>query len=149
MLFNLPHLFAKSHPLASASRNSQLLHCGGGQAAGDAGGCRRRLLYVTWHLPGLMCCELFCWHRCFLPPRKKKKKRTQPWVTSGNKDFFYHLNAVFADGYFCKILALLQALHQESTPCEMNWWADFAWETLMEVKSCPASTMILDGNLYR
>ena len=84
----------------------------------------------------------------FSPP-EKKKKRTQPWVTSGNKDFFYHLNAVFADGYFCKILALLQALHQESTPCEMNWWADFAWETLMEVKSCPASTMILDGNLYR
>ena len=33
--------------------NSQLLHCGGGQASTDAGGKRRRLLYVTWHLPGI------------------------------------------------------------------------------------------------
>lgn len=33
--------------------NSQLLHCGGAQASAVAGGKRRRLLYVTWHLPGI------------------------------------------------------------------------------------------------
>ena len=33
--------------------NSQLLHCGGAQASRGAGGTRRRLLYVTWHLPGI------------------------------------------------------------------------------------------------
>lgn len=33
--------------------NSQLLHCGGGHLPADLGGRRRRLLYVTWHLPGI------------------------------------------------------------------------------------------------
>ena len=33
--------------------NSQLLHCGGAQASAEAGGARRRLLYVTWHSPGI------------------------------------------------------------------------------------------------
>jgi len=32
--------------------NSQLLHCGGAQAAAERGGRRRRLLYVTFHRPG-------------------------------------------------------------------------------------------------
>eukprot|EP00931_Biecheleriopsis_adriatica_P075029 TRINITY_DN48990_c0_g1_i1.p1 TRINITY_DN48990_c0_g1~~TRINITY_DN48990_c0_g1_i1.p1 ORF type:complete len:300 (-),score=54.86 TRINITY_DN48990_c0_g1_i1:4-903(-) len=32
--------------------SSQLLHCGGQQAPANAGGRRRRLLYVTWHSPG-------------------------------------------------------------------------------------------------
>ena len=32
--------------------NSQLLHCGGAQRSGQEGGRRRRLLYVTWHMPG-------------------------------------------------------------------------------------------------
>ena len=32
--------------------NSQLLHCGGAQRSSAEGGGRRRLLYVTWHMPG-------------------------------------------------------------------------------------------------
>ncbi|CAJ1344933.1 unnamed protein product [Effrenium voratum] len=32
--------------------NSQLLHCGGGQASAEEGGQRRRLLYVTFYRPG-------------------------------------------------------------------------------------------------